>query len=52
MQINKRPKVDTNLQHPRVKIKTFNIEKQKLSTSKSKSKNFQHLRVKEKTSNI
>jgi hypothetical protein len=34
MQINKKPRI-TNLQHPRVKIKTINIQKKKPSTFKS-----------------
>jgi hypothetical protein len=51
MQINKRLRI-TNLQHPRVKVRTFNIQKQKPSTFKSKSKNLQHLRTKLKTFNI
>jgi SHS2 domain-containing protein len=44
MEINKRPKVNTNLQHLRVKAKK--------STSKIKSKNFEHPRVKAITFNI
>jgi hypothetical protein len=51
MQINKRPKI-TNLQHPRIKLKISNIQKQKPSTSESKSKNLQHPRTKVKTFNI
>jgi hypothetical protein len=51
MQINKRPKI-TNLQHPKVKVKTFNIQKQKPLTSKSKSKNLQHPRIRAITFNI
>jgi hypothetical protein len=51
MQINKRPKIK-NLQHPRIKIRTFNIQKQKPSTCKSKSKNLQHPRTKVGTFNI
>jgi hypothetical protein len=45
MQINKRPRI-TNLQHLRVKVRTFNIQKQKPSTLKSKSKNLQHPKTK------
>jgi len=52
MQINKRPKIDTNLQHLRVKIRTFNIQKQKPSTSKNKSKNLQYPKIRAKTFNI
>jgi hypothetical protein len=51
MQINRRPRI-TNLQHPRVKIRTFNIKEQKLSTSKSKSENLQHPKIKVKTFNM
>jgi hypothetical protein len=61
MQINKRPRV-TNLQHPRVKIRTFNIQKQKPlasksknkkpSTSKNKSKNLEYPRIRARTFNI
>jgi hypothetical protein len=51
MQINKKPRT-TNLQHPRVKVGTFNIQKQKPSTSKNKNKNLQHLKIKTKTFNI
>jgi hypothetical protein len=60
MQINKRPRI-TNLQHLRIKVRTFNIQKQKPSTSnskqepstsKNKSKNLQYPIIKTKTSNI
>jgi len=51
MQINKRP-IITNLHHPRIKVRTFDIQKQKPSTSKNKSKNLQHLRTKVKSFNI
>jgi hypothetical protein len=51
MQMNKRPRI-TNLQHPRIKVKTFNIQKQKPSTFKNKSKNLQHPRTKVITFNI
>jgi hypothetical protein len=52
MQINKNPRIDTNLQHLKVKIRTCNIQIQKLSTSKNKSKNLQHQKTKVKTFNI
>jgi len=51
MQINKRP-IITNLQHLRVKVIAFNIQKQNPSTFKNKSKNLQHPRTKVKTFNI
>jgi hypothetical protein len=51
MQINKRPRI-TNFQHPKVKVKTFNIQKQKPSTSKNKKKNLQHPKTKVRTFNM
>jgi hypothetical protein len=51
MQINKRLRI-TNLQHHKIKLRTFNIQEQKLSTSKNNSKNLQHPRTKVKTFNI
>jgi hypothetical protein len=51
MQMNKRQRI-TNLQHPRIKVKIFNIQKEKPLTSKNKSKNLQHPKTKVITFNI
>jgi hypothetical protein len=54
MQINKKPRIDTKLQHPRIKVRTFNIQKykQEHSTFKRNNKKIQHLKAKAKTFNL
>jgi hypothetical protein len=50
--VNKQKTNNHRPSNPRVKIRTFNIQKQKPSTSKSKNKNLQHPRTKVRTFNI